>query len=376
MKKTANPFITIILLLLVFSGCNIPSPKQVPGEPTPDLNLILTQIAEEQPTEIPTAEPSPTPEPTATPGKTETLTICLGKEPATLFFYDESSQAMWSVLESIYDGPFDTGDGEAVPVIFESIDVAEETINVQRGDIIADIDGNPVELKPGTVFMPAEKPAGCIGSACHTTWSAITENAQIKQTVITFHMKKDLFWNDGTPLTAEDSVFSMSVNGLKGINASKRVYNLTDSYSALDESTVEWRGLPGYRPDDPSEVFWIPLPRHVMKGMSAEMIRNSEEINTKPLGWGAWQIVSWQKGQEIVAERNPYYVPADGTKPFFDRIVYKFYGRPGDNNLEALYSGTCDIIDTSVDLSENMEEIVEGVRDGKNSAWIPLITGQ
>ena len=129
MKKTANPFITIILLLLVFSGCNIPSPKQVPGEPTPDLNLILTQIAEEQPTEIPTAEPSPTPEPTATPGKTETLTICLGKEPATLFFYDESSQAMWSVLESIYDGPFDTGDGEAVPVIFESINVAEETVS-------------------------------------------------------------------------------------------------------------------------------------------------------------------------------------------------------------------------------------------------------
>lgn len=377
MKKTANPFITIILLLLVFSGCNIPSPKQVPGEPTPDLNLILTQIAEEQPTEIPTAEPSPTPEPTATPGKTETLTICLGKEPATLFFYDESSQAMWSVLESIYDGPFDTGDGEAVPVIFESINVAEETINVQRGDIIADVDGNPVELKPGTVFMPAEKPAGCIGSSCHTTWSAIAENAQIKQTVITFHMKKDLFWNDGTPLTAEDSVFSMSVNGMKGIHASKRVYNLTAGYSALDESTVEWRGLPGYRPDDPSEVFWIPLPRHVMKGMSAEMIRNSEEINTKPLGWGAWQIVSWQKGQEIVAERNPYYVPADGTKPFFDRIVYKFYGRPGDNNLEALYSGTCDIIDTSVDLSDNMEEIVEGVRDGKNSAYIrPELTRQ
>ena len=377
MKKTANPYITIILLLLVISGCNIPSPQQIPGEPTPDLNLILTQIAEEQPTETPMAEPSPTPEPTAVPKKTETLTICLGKEPATLFFYDESSQAMWSVLESIYDGPFDAGDGEAVPVIFESIDISEETVTIQRGDIIADFRGDPVELKPGTVFLPAEKAAGCSGSGCLASWTAVTENAQITQTVITFHLKKDLFWNDGTPLTAEDSVFSMAVNGMKGINASKRVYNLTDSYTAPDESTVEWRGLPGFRPDDPSEVFWIPLPKHVMKGMSAEMIRNSEEINTKPLGWGAWQIVKWEKGQEIVAERNPYYVSAAGEEPFFDRIVYRFYGRPGDNNLEALYSGTCDIIDTSVDLSENMEEIVEGVRDGKNSAYIrPELTRQ
>ena len=112
MKKTANLYISIIIALLIFSGCNLPSPKQFPGEPTPNLDLILTQIAEEQSTEIPTAEPTPTPGQTATPQKTETLTICLGKEPATLFFYDESSQAMWSVLESIYDGPFDIGDGD------------------------------------------------------------------------------------------------------------------------------------------------------------------------------------------------------------------------------------------------------------------------
>ncbi len=307
----------------------------------------------------------------------ETLTVCLGKEPATLFFYDESSQAMWSVLESIYDGPFDAGDGKAVPVIFESIDVSEDIVTVQRGDIIANSDGDPAELKPGTIFKPAEPAAGCSGSGCLASWTAVTEEAKIAQTVITFHLKKDLFWNDGTLLTAEDSVFSMDVNGMKGINASKRVYNLTDSYTALDENTVEWRGLPGFCPDDPSEVFWIPLPKHVMKGMSAEMIRNSEKINTKPLGWGAWQIISWEKGQEIVAERNPYYVSADDTEPFFDRIVYKFYGRPGDNNLEALYSGTCDIIDTSVDLSENMEEIVEGVRDGRDSVYIrPELTRQ
>ena len=392
--------------LFLISGCNIPSPEQLPGEPTPDMNLIMTQVAQKyaateaaqtagseltaepvsgpgpetgqepvQPAEgITSSEPAPAEEPSPAPVKKEVLTICLGKEPSTLFFYDESSQAMWSVLESIYDGPFDIGDGEAIPVIFDEITVDQEAVSVQRGDVIADIDGAPVELKPGTVFLPAKPAEGCSGFACLTSWTSLSETEEINRTVITFRLKDSLTWNDGTPLTAEDSVFSMNVNGMKGINASKRFYNLTDSYTAPDEHTVVWRGLPGYQPDDPSEVFWIPLPKHTMQGMSAEMIRASEAVNTAPLGWGAWQIVSWDKGNEIVAERNPHYF---GEKPFFDRIVYKFFGNPGDNNINALQSGTCDIIDTSADLGYDLEPILEDVRDGKESVYIrPDLTRQ
>lgn len=378
MNKTpfTHIFWTVALLAFLF-GCNLPSPKQLPGDPTPDLNLIMTQIAAEQPTAtaVPTAEP--TAEPTEPPKKTETLTICLGKEPDTLFFYDESSQAMWSVLESIYDGPFDVGGGEAVPVIFDEILVTQEPVSVRRGDVIVDINGNTTEVKPNIVFMPAGPADGCSGKECLSSWTAVTESAEILQTVITFRLKDGLFWNDGTPLKAEDSVFSMTVNGMKDIHASKRTYNLTESYIALDDNTVEWRGLPGFAPGDPADVFWTPLPKHLMQGMSAEALRSSESVTDKPLGWGAWQIISWEKGQEIVAERNPYYTAPDGKEPFFDRIVYKFYGRPGDNNLEALHSGTCDIIDTSVDLGADLEPILEDVRDGKESIYIrPELTRQ
>ena len=47
---------------------------------------------------------------------------------------------MWSVLESIYDGPFDKGNGFAEPVIFEEITVTSEPVNIRRGDIIVDVD--------------------------------------------------------------------------------------------------------------------------------------------------------------------------------------------------------------------------------------------
>ncbi len=386
-KKTSAVLYLLFAVLLAISGCNMPKPQQLPGDPTPDINVILTQIAEEhlsgesspapeQAAVIPDI-PTNTPEPTATPKKMETLTVCLGKEPETLFFYAESSQAMWSVLESIYNGPFDTGDGVITPVIFDDISVVSEPVTVVRGDVIVDFDGDPVEMKQGTVFMPARPKTGCTGPDCLSTWNFTNTEADILQTEITFRLKDGLTWNDGTPLTAEDSVYSMTVNGMRGINASKRIYNLTESYTAVDEKTVVWKGLPGYMPDDPSEVFWTPLPSHVMKGMSAEELLSSETVNQSPLGWGAWQITSWEKGSQIVAERNPYYLSADGAEPFFDCIVYKFYGRAGDNNLEALHSGTCDIIDTSVDLGADLEPILEDVDKGKEAIYIrPELTRQ
>lgn len=409
MKRIRFFILPMLMLIIVLSSCNIPKPQQFPGEPSPDLGMIQTEIADgnqqsennlstetseiesipvitEVSTEtiepeasdiLPvtptaTAEPTPEPtlEPTALPQKIETLTICLGKEPQTLFFYAESSQAMWSVLESIYDGPFDMGDGKAEAVIFDNITIESKPVKVMRGDIIVDSDGDAVEMRPGTVFMPAEPAENCVGKNCLSTWTSLTEEAELKQTTITFVLKEDLKWNDGTPLTAEDSVYSMTVNGLKGIKASKHTYNLTESYAALDDRTVEWRGLPGYIPDDPSEVFWTPLPSHTMKGMNADDLLASEAINQRPLGWGAWQIVSWEKGSSIVAERNPYYSFTEGNEPFFDRIVYRFYGRPGDNNVEALQNGSCDIIDTSVDLGADLEPILEDVRDGKMSVYI------
>ena len=167
-------------LILGLSGCNIPTPQQLPSDPTADINLILTQLAEEHQAGLPTGtktsseieteptdEPTETPEPTPTPKKMETLTVCLGKEPETLFFYAESSQAMWSVLESIYNGPFDTGSGKTDPVIFEDISVITEPVTIVRGDVIVDFDGDPVELKNGTVFMPANPNPDCVGSNCN-----------------------------------------------------------------------------------------------------------------------------------------------------------------------------------------------------------------
>ena len=78
-------FLFIFTAAWTFCGCNVPAVQQHPGEPTLDINMILTQIAEEHagPTAepLPENQPSESPEPAAVPKKMETLTVCLGKEP-------------------------------------------------------------------------------------------------------------------------------------------------------------------------------------------------------------------------------------------------------------------------------------------------------
>ena len=54
-------FILISAVLMLFlSSCNMPTPQQRPGDPTPDINLILTQIAAEHQSEANTATPGET----------------------------------------------------------------------------------------------------------------------------------------------------------------------------------------------------------------------------------------------------------------------------------------------------------------------------
>ena len=93
---------SIILVVIIIAACS-PSPAPTPTVIVPG------------PTEVAPTVP-PTPEPTAAP---KILTVCLTEEPSSLYIYGTSSRAAWSVLEGIYDGPFDAVDYAGKPVILE-----------------------------------------------------------------------------------------------------------------------------------------------------------------------------------------------------------------------------------------------------------------
>ena len=127
-----------ILFLMIFvmclASCNTPeTPMDVTVTPEKkSIESILTEMAIS--TQQAIAEIAVTksvseveePEPTIDPSKV--LNVCLGSEPSSLFIYNNSSKSGWSVLESIYDGPFDTIDGRDVSVIFENVDFVKDEV--------------------------------------------------------------------------------------------------------------------------------------------------------------------------------------------------------------------------------------------------------
>jgi peptide/nickel transport system substrate-binding protein len=132
------------------------------------------------------APPAPTATATAVPPKT--LVICTQNEPQTLYVYGGSSRSMWSVLEAIYDGPFDTRAFSTQPVILQKIpsladdDAQMRPVEVRAGDPVVDVDGNLTALQAGTKVMPS----GCSSPGCAAAWdgsSALSMGSRSPRTI-------------------------------------------------------------------------------------------------------------------------------------------------------------------------------------------------
>ena len=338
------------------------------------VSACLPNGVQPTPVTVNPTQPQPTavlPTSTATTPSTRSLTICLGQEPDSLYLYKSSSKVTWSVLEAIYDGPFDTRNFSAQPVILQKMpslkdgDASIASVSVQNGQKIVDANGDVVNLVKGSVVFPS----GCNGPDCAVAWDG-SSPLQMDQLTVKFKLLPNLKWSDGSPLTADDSVYSYQLASDPATPVSQRISQRTASYQALDAQTVQWVGQPGFIPSDYNTLFWIPLPKHSWGGISAADLLNSDQSNRFPLGWGPYIIKDWVAGDHITLVKNPNYFRASEGLPKFDTLVYRFLGEPADNNLAALLTGECDIVDQTSLLDEQLETVLELQQSNKLKAYI------
>lgn len=316
---------------------------------------------------VATTAPSPLPTPTQPP---KVLTVCLGEEPLTLYLYGGNSRAMWNILEALYDGPVDWVNGQARPVLLERLpdrengDVVEETVTVQAGEEVVDSRGQVVFLEKGVHVLPA----GCREAGCAQTWdgSAPLEMTRLR---ITFHLRPGVTWSDRQPLTAADSVYSFHLAADAKTPTSKFYVERTAEYRAEDAQTVVWVGKPGYVPYDYAAVFFIPLPQHVWGTYTPEALLTAEVSTRRPIGWGPYVIETWQPGEVLRLRRNLNYFRAGEGLPRFDIVEFRFLGDQADNNLYALLHGTCDVVDRTVLLENQLKDVLEAEKNGQIRLW-------
>jgi len=337
--------------------------------------ILLAACSGQNPTAQPTAEATTAPEviPTPTSEPPGELTVCLGREPQSLYIYAASSRSQWSVLEAIYDGPIDRVDYTDQPVILTSLpttangDSVVTAVDVQRGQIVLDASGNLAVLDTGTLVLPA----GCSDQECAVVWDG-NSPLQMDQQQVTYRMIGGLTWSDGAPLTADDSVYSYEIASDPSTPLNRRAIDLTESYTAQDAITVIWKGIPGYRVGTPAAYFFLPLPRHAWGGMSPAELLSADMANRTPLGWGPFVIESWTAGDSITLTRNPNYFRASEGLPHYDHITFRFLGEQPDNNLVALAEGICDVVDETTLLEEQLQSVRNMTINEKIKMYVSL----
>ena len=170
------------------------------------------------------------------------------------------------------------------------------------------------------------------------------QNGGISQdlTSITWNLKDDLKWSDGSDLTAHDVVFTWHycTDEATGCTASSSFADIT-SVEALDDATVK---ITFHAP--------TPYPYTAFVGAGVPIISQAQfadcfgaaaagcdDENFAPLGPGPYRIVEFTPDELAVYERNPHYY---GDKPFFDRIILKGGGEALSAAKSVLDEGEAD----------------------------------
>ncbi len=147
---------------------------------------------------------------------------------------------------------------------------------------------------------------------------------------VIFNLRHDVTFSDGTPMTAEDVVFSYELFRDKGIAEFRSVFNQKfQSVEALDPYRVKFTFTPGtpFR-DMPATAGSLTI---ISKADYTANKRDLEESTLAPfLGTGPYVLDSIRPGQQVVYKRDEDYWGAAhplsiGTNNF-DRIRVEYFG--------------------------------------------------
>ena len=142
----------------------------------------------------------------------------------------------------------------------------------------------------------------------------------------TVEIRDDVLFSDGEPLTAEDVVFTFQT-------AAK-------SASVIDLSNLE----SVEKRDDYNVIFTLKEPQSTFSSLliTTGIVPKhayEEDYHDKPIGSGPYQLVQWDKGQQLIVEENPHYY---AEKPYFKKLTFLFLSE--DAAFASAKAGEIDVV--------------------------------
>lgn len=161
-------------------------------------------------------------------------------------------------------------------------------------------------------------------------------------TAIVFHLRGDVTWHDGEPVTASDVAFTFERAKdpvAASLLGSVFLANVA-SVEVLDSLTLRFRYA---RPHAQAleDFWWAPVPEHLLRDVAAAELRNAP-FNRAPVGSGPFRLTEWRAGDRLVLEANPAYPAGLGGPPATNRIVLRIIPE-SFTLLTELITGTVDV---------------------------------
>jgi peptide/nickel transport system substrate-binding protein len=264
-------------------------------------------------TPSPTATPTPVPSPTPVTYR-DTIVIGVQQESRTLHpFLDDSSAAI-HIQDALYER------------YVTSIDFAYQAN--PNGGLLADA---PTLENGGASLDDGGTPNDPVDD----------------QLTLAFRLLPGPTWCDGRPVTARDSVyaFNLARDPDSGV-ASRVALDKIESYTALDDFTVEVKFKRGQLDPSYSSYFWTPLPEHLWGKLGALELQAAAEAARRPCGYGPYTIAGaegqgagWIAGDSLTLIANPHYFRGAPKTP---RLIFKF--TPDiDQLLSDMLAGNLDV---------------------------------
>jgi peptide/nickel transport system substrate-binding protein len=179
------------------------------------------------------------------------------------------------------------------------------------GTLVDALSGEPSGL---IAMMAGESSASAIASNIFNSLLKYDKNLELTgelaqswdvssdQKTITFHLKPNLKWADGKPLTSEDVLFTWkTVTDDKTRSPYGADYKLVKRAEAPDSNTFKVTYAQPYAPALDSWSGLHILPKHLLKNQDI----NNTPFSRNPVGSHYYQLDQWKKGESLSLKRNP-----------------------------------------------------------------------
>ncbi|QJD83014.1 ABC transporter substrate-binding protein [Cohnella herbarum] len=141
----------------------------------------------------------------------------------------------------------------------------------------------------------------------------------------TVKLRPNVKFSDGTPLTAEDVIFTFDTAANNG--SAIDLTNLQSMEASGDDTVI-------FTLKEPDSTFIT----HLVSTGIVPKHAYGENYAEHPIGSGPYKFVQWDKGQQVIVEANPDYY---GAKPFFRKLTFLFLSE--DAAFAAAKAGKADV---------------------------------